>query len=144
MSTQGETLYHPVNGSEEQTWEGFSWPAFFFGVLWLLVKGLYGHFLINLVIVIATSGLAAPIVWVVYGFIGNGVHKNSLIKKGYLTNSQWEKVKIKVEAEIPTEPKPMGFQKDIIEKLKDLDELRNRGILTNEEFASQKSKLLNT
>ena len=62
MSTEGEVLYHPINGSKEQTWDGFSWPAFFFGVVWLLVKGLYAHFLINLVVLVVTAGFAAPIV----------------------------------------------------------------------------------
>ena len=90
MSIQGEVLRHPINGTTEETWDGFSWPALFFGVIWLLVKGLYGHFLINLVVLVLSAGFAAPIVWIIYGFIGNGAHKSSLLKKGYFTNNQWD------------------------------------------------------
>ena len=139
MSTKGEVLRHPVNGSTEQTWDGFSWPGFFFGVIWLLVKGLYGHFLINLVIVIITGGFAAPIVWIVYGFIGNGAHKSSLLKKGYLTEQQWQK---KEQPASPLQPTPQSTQKDQVTQLRELADLRDKGILTEEEFGRQKGKLL--
>jgi len=139
MSTKGEVLRHPVNGSLEQTWDGFSWPGFFFGVIWLLVKGLWGHFVINLVILICTAGFAAPVVWIVYGFIGNGAHKASLIKKGYMTESQWaSKEKTTVSAPLPPTPAP----RDRVAQLKELAELRDRGILNEEEFTRQKASLL--
>lgn len=141
MSTTGEVLHHPVNGSTEQTWGGFSWPAFFFGVIWLLVKGLYGHFLINIVILIVTGGFAAPIVWIVYGFIGNDAHKKSLLKKGYLSNAQWEN---RNPSLVPTPP-PSGIgQRDHVTQLRELAELREKGMLTDEEFSKQKAKLLAT
>lgn len=141
MSTKGEVLRNPSNGSSEQTWDGFSWPGFFFGVIWLLVKGLYGHFLINLVIVIATGGLAAPIVWIVYGFIGNGAHKSSLLKKGYLTESQWRSKEARPYGQ---EDPAFGRASDGISRLKDLAELKEKGILTEEEFKQQKANILNS
>lgn len=91
MSTQGETLHHPINGASEQTWDGFSWPALCFGAIWLLAKGLYGHFVIGLVLLIITLGFAAPVLWLVCGFVGNDIHRSSLLKQGYLTRDQWEK-----------------------------------------------------
>ena len=139
MSTLGEILRHPVNGTKEQTWDGFSWPGFFFGVIWLLIKGLYGHFLINLVILIITAGFAAPIVWIVYGFIGNGAHKSSLLKKGYLTEEQWAK-KENPPVSVQSQPSP----KDHLAQLKELGELKEKGVLTDEEFLQQKAKLLRT
>ena len=139
MSSLGETLHHPLNGSAEQTWDGFSWPAFFFGVIWLLVKGLYGHFLINLLVLVVTAGFAAPIVWIVYGFIGNSAHKNSLLKNGYLTSTQWKERGPAVTAR-PIAPVPT--QKDTVDRLRELGELRDKGILTDDEFALQKAKLL--
>ena len=139
MSTKGEVLRQPTNGSEEQTWDGFSWPGFFFGVIWLLVKGLYGHFLINLVILIVTGGFAAPIVWIVYGFIGNAAHKKSLLKKGYLTASQWESQR---GNRTDLSAGPSQSQKDHLTQLRELGELRDKGILTEEEFSKQKAKLL--
>lgn len=135
MSTRGEVLYHPINRSQEQTWDGFSWPAFFFGVIWLLVKGLWAHFVINLLLVIITAGFAAPIIWIVYGFIGNGAHKSSLIKKGYLTSTQ-----LNAQQAISTEPRMAA--KDPIERLREIAEMRDKGILTESEFAAQKARLL--
>jgi len=141
VSTQGEVLRHPVNGTKEQTWDGFSWPGFFFGVIWLLIKGLYGHFLINLVLLIVTAGFAAPIVWIVYGFIGNGAHKSSLLKKGYLTEEQWSK---KENPQFSMPPPAQSSPKDHLAQLKELAELKEKGILTEEEFLQQKAKLLRT
>lgn len=140
MSTEGEVLRHPVNGTKEQTWDGFSWPGFFFGVIWLLIKGLYGHFLINLVILFVTAGFAAPIVWIVYGFIGNGAHKSSLLKKGYLTEEQWSK---KEGSPSVAQPSPRSTAKDHLTQLKELAELKEKGFLTEEEFSLQKAKILN-
>ena len=141
MSTQGEVLRHPVNGTKEQTWDGFSWPGFFFGVIWLLVKGLYGHFLINLVLVIATAGFAAPVVWLVYGFIGNGAHKSSLLKKGYLTEAQWSK---KETMPSSVSPAPSPSTKDHLTQLKELSVLKEKGFLTDAEFSLQKARILNS
>jgi hypothetical protein len=140
MSTLGEVLSHPINGSTEQTWDGFSWPGFFFGAIWLLIKGLYGHFLISLVLIVITAGFAAPIVWIVYGFIGNGAHKSSLLKKGYLTKEQWKK---KEQPAATVQQQPPAAQKDHLAQLRELGELRDKEILTEEEFNLQKAKLLN-
>ena len=139
MSIKGEVLHHPVNGSQEQTWQGFSWPAFFFGVIWLLVKGMYGSFLISLVVILVTGGLAAPVIWIVYGFIGNDEHKKSLFKKGYLTSAQWE-----AQNAASAAPAAPSVQRDNAAQLRDLAELRDKGALTEEEFSKQKAKLLGT
>ena len=140
MSTQGEVLHHPINGTAEETWEGFSWPGFFFGIIWLLIKGLYGHFLICLAVAIISGGFAAPIIWIVYGFIGNDAHKSSLLKKGYLTKDQWAKKENQSTAH-PTSP---STEKDYLSQLRELAELKDKGILTDEEFQQQKTKLLGT
>lgn len=105
------------------------------------MKGLYGHFLISLVVLIITAGFAAPIVWIVYGFIGNDVHKNSLLKKGYLTSAQWENQQNqRTPTPVPSNPSP----KDHLSQLRELAELRDKGILTEDEFNKQKAKLLGT
>ena len=140
MSKRGKILRNPVNGAVEETWDGFSWPAFFFGVIWLLVKGLYGHFLINVVILILTGGFAAPIVWIAYGFIGNEIHKKNLLNKGYLTNEQWT-AKNDREEYVPGRFSS-GNEKDSIDKLRELGELKEKGIITEDEFLKEKSKIL--
>jgi hypothetical protein len=136
MSVKGEVLYHPVNRSEEQTWEGFSWPAFFFGPIWLLIKGLWGHALIYLLVAMATVGYGVVVLWFVYGFIGNGLHKSLLLKKGYLNRSQ---------TAAPANLAPataVATAVDPIQRLKDLADLRDRGVLSDAEFLAQKSKLV--
>jgi hypothetical protein len=139
MSTSGKMLRHPVNGASEETWDGFNWPAFFFGVIWLLVKGLYSHFFISLIILVITAGFAAPIVWIAYGFIGNETHKSSLLKKGYLTNGQWEE-KNKTHAVSQQAIQPQV--RDNLSQLRELSELRDKGVLTEQEFSLQKAKIL--
>ena len=148
MSINGETLRHPINGTAEETWGGFSWPAFFFGVIWLLVKGLYGHFIINLVVLIISAGFAAPVVWIIYGFIGNDAHKSSLINKGYLTNDQWETrnrptpVPQTVPRPVPEPKAPAATPVVVADALEKLASLVDKGHLTREEFAEQKARLL--
>jgi len=62
VSAKGEILYHPANAYAEQTWDGFSWPGFFFGIFLLAAKQLWVQFIIATLIVIVTSGF------------GNGKH----------------------------------------------------------------------
>lgn len=137
MSTKGEVLRHPINGSIEQTWDGFSWPAFFFGLIWMAVKELYGHFLVALLIAVLTGGFAAPIIWIVYGFMGNGFHKTPLLKKGYLTEQQWsEKGQAAAPAAAPAPLVATPAHRDHAAQLRDLVELRDKGALTDAEFAA--------
>ena len=42
----------------------------------------------------------------------------------------------------PAAPAPAGGEKSTIDQLKDLGELKAQGILTEEEFAAQKAKIL--
>ena len=42
----------------------------------------------------------------------------------------------------PPPPQPQGDQSSVIEQLKQLGELHSQGILTDDEFAAQKAKLL--
>lgn len=149
MSTKGEVLYHPVNGSTEQTWDGFSWPSFFFSGIWLLIKGLYGHFVIFWLVVLVTAGIAAPVLWIVYACIGNRLHKNALVKKGYLTEYQWhakahpQQPAVVVSSAHAPAQLPLSSQKDTVTQLRELADLKEAGVLTEEEFQQQKAKLLN-
>lgn len=44
----------------------------------------------------------------------------------------------------PPPPPPAAAQPDMVAQLKELAELRDQGILTDEEFAAQKAKILNS
>jgi len=143
MFAKEEILHHPVNGYEEQTWDGFSWPAFFFGLFWMLAKGLYGHFLIMLLIIAATYGLAAPLVWITYGFTGNEAHKISLLRKGYLTTAQWESRSApSLTVSNSSQAITTNQQRDVVTQLRELADLHDRGVLTDDEFSKQKAKIL--
>ncbi len=48
------------------------------------------------------------------------------------------------QAPPPPPPAAAAPQVDVVEQLKELAELKNQGILTDEEFAVQKAKLLNS
>ncbi len=137
MSTKSDVLYHPLNQSKEQTWEGFSWPAFFFGAIWLLIKGLWGQALVYVILIFATFGIGMFVLPFVYGFIGNGLHKSLLLKGGYLTKSQVE-TQPAGSARSGLQPQP----RDAIGQLKDLADLRDRGVLSEAEFQMQKTKAM--
>ena len=141
MSTKGEILFHSVNGTQEETWDGFSWPAFFFGIIWMLVKGLYAQAVISFIISIVTAGFAVPVLWVVYGFMGNGLHKKSLLKKGYLTENQYQQSRNSAVNSTRNQAPPKSAS-DSIERLTALAKLKESGALTQEEFDTQKMKLL--
>lgn len=140
MSSPSETLYHPINGTAEETWEGFSWPGFFFGVIWLAIKQLWVHFLVSIIILFITAGFGAIPVWIFYGFTGNSFHKKLLLSKGYLTKEQFTQ---KTEREKnSSQSAKNSANTGVADELAKLAELRNSGILTEEEFLERKRKLL--
>ena len=75
--------------------EGFCWPAFFFGVLWALAKGLW---LVALLLVAVSVALALLIQWagidpvtgmavwfafaLIIGFEGNDCRRRKLARRG--------------------------------------------------------------
>lgn len=81
MSSKAEILVDPRTGEREQTWNGFSWPCLFFGVLWFVNKRLWMAALIALFGCLLTSG----IVWLLLPFFANSLHRNHLQKKGWLS-----------------------------------------------------------
>ncbi|MDD2880446.1 MAG: SHOCT domain-containing protein [Rhodoferax sp.] len=143
MSTKSDNLFHPINGTQEETWYGFSWPAFFFGIIWMLIKGLYAQAVISIIISIVTAGFAIPVLWIVYGFMGNELHKKSLLKKGYLTKSQHESSQKSTSNSTISQASPHPSS-DSIDRLTALAKLRESGALTQEEFDTQKGTILGT
>lgn len=145
MSTKGESLYHPINGSVEETWEGFSWPGFLFGVIWLAIKQLWVHFIVSLIIVIGTAGFGSIPIWIFYGFAGNSIHKKSLLSKGYLTKAQFDQKNNKSSSVFATADGAGSTSKPstMADELTKLAQLHASGVLTDAEFAEQKRKLLN-
>lgn len=138
MSTFAAKAYNPTNGSTEDVWEGFSWPCFFFGCFWFLYKSMWGWAVISFFASIATYGLA----WFVFPFFANEQHAKSLMRKGFLTEEQWNQKQNPVAASTDRNHSSGWESEGIADELAKLAELKNKGILTEEEFAAQKSKLL--
>lgn len=137
MSTFTRDVYHPLNGSRESIWEGFSWPCFFFGCFWYLSKGLWGWAIISFVTSIGTGGLA----WLVFPFFANGQYASALIKRGYLNEQQW-KDKQQPISRATTPPPTQQETSSVADELTKLVILKDKGVLSDEEFERQKQKIL--
>ncbi|MBF6986752.1 SHOCT domain-containing protein [Cupriavidus sp. IK-TO18] len=147
MSTKGELLYHPINGTTEETWDGFSWPAFLFGIIWLAIKQLWVHFIACLVLLFVTAGFAAIPIWIFYGGMGNSFHKKALLSKGYLTQAQYEQrqgTSMNMSAAAAESRNTTPSHPSIADELAKLVQLRDSGALTEIEFSEQKRKLLSS
>lgn len=147
MSTKGELLYHPINGTTEETWDGFSWPAFLFGIIWLAVKQLWVHFIVCLVLLFVTAGFAAIPIWIFYGGMGNSFHKKALFSKGYLTRAQYDQRQgnSTSSSAAGTESRNTAASHlSVADELAKLVQLRDSGALSEIEFSEQKQKLLNS
>jgi hypothetical protein len=145
MSTLAGKAYHPVNGSTEDIWEGFSWPCFFFGFAWLLYKQMWAAAAVAIAILVGLVWLVHPllaiILWGTGGFFANGLHAKSLLQRGYLTELQWQERQqngSKAGQQIP----PAQTSPSVADELSKLAALKAQGILTEGEFLKQKSKLL--
>lgn len=95
---------HPVQGVEAVK-VGFSWPAFFFGFIWMLIKKLwllaivwFGltmvlSFIENLIVIrqpadsqvfsYALLAICYIALWLLPGFKGNAWRESNLLKRGY-------------------------------------------------------------
>ncbi len=95
---------HPVKGFDVVK-VGFSWPALFFGIIWMLIKKLYGWFflwiamfiLLSLVEVVTVQSIESIekiivsliiiigywALWLIPGFKGNKWREKNLQKRGY-------------------------------------------------------------
>ena len=136
MSKFAAKAYHPINGSTEDTWEGFSWPCLLLGFIWYLYKGLWGWGLIALILAIATFGFS----WLAFPFFANDQYTKSLLKRGYLNEKQWHEKSTGTNKNSAT-----AIQKTPIstaDELTKLVALRSQGILTESEFSIQKARLL--
>lgn len=99
------TVYrHPIHGFETVK-NGFSWPAFFFGIIWMLFKKLWKIAIIWMilyvvVVIIETAIQNSPddmtkiaayvlvvvgylLLWLIPGFKGNQWREENLLNRGF-------------------------------------------------------------
>ncbi|MEI8103058.1 MAG: SHOCT domain-containing protein [Chlorobium sp.] len=136
MSKLVATAYHPVNGAAEEIWEGFSWPCFFFGCFWFGFKNMWGWAVLAFVAAIGTFGIS----WIICAFFANSLYATHLRKQGYLTETERDERK-KASGSVLSGQRERG-QSQIADEVAKLAALRDQGVLSEEEFASQKQKLL--
>lgn len=70
-----ETPYYRRTFARFDAQQGFvatwNWPAFFFGGIWYLVKGLFVKCILMLFAVVITAGVAIPFLWLYAAIAGN-------------------------------------------------------------------------
>lgn len=72
--------FEKIHESSE-TYKGkFNWTAFFFGPFWSLIKGLWLAAVVWLIVGIVTAGIGMVVYWVIFGFRGNYILYNYLVK----------------------------------------------------------------
>jgi hypothetical protein len=72
--------FKKIHESNEQYKGKFNWTAFFFGSFWSLIKGLWLSAIVSLGIGIFTGGLGFIIYWFIFGFRGNYIYYNYVVK----------------------------------------------------------------
>ena len=137
MSTFAGQAYHPVNGSTEDIWEGFSWPCLFCGFLWYMYKGMWGWGLIALILAFVTFGVS----WLIFPFFANGQYAKALLERGYLNEHQWHERARAIWGDNMPDLKSNAVS-SVADELTKLAALKAQGVLTEEEFNKQKLKLL--
>lgn len=123
-------LKHPTTNNVIQLDDGFNLFAFFFTPIWGLVKGVYLHAILYIVLAIGgffhfwTLNLIYAII---AGINASKWEQDALIKKGYEVVSEDE---IK-----------MGSNNDL-SRLEKLNSLKESGAITEEEFLKEKSQII--
>lgn len=96
MSVHNNWVEHPVKKERVETYEGWSWPGFFFNAFWLMYKGLWkkffiiygGIFVLGLFIPSPEASMGMGFVLgivadVIIGIKGNEWHLDKLLEEGY-------------------------------------------------------------
>lgn len=81
-------LRQEASGLEVSAYAGWSWPVFFFGPLWYLVKGLWGIGLLYLVISAVTFGIGWLLGLLIMPAIANKQYLEHLGSRGYRLTRQ--------------------------------------------------------
>lgn len=153
MSIAAGYAIHPINGSKEPIFEGWNWPAFFFGVFWCAAKGLWSLVAILVLLLLfmlalpVIAWLAAIVIWIYLGANGNELYRKKLIRQGYMIEDKsFVDAENKTLAGLTTMSSETkiddAIDQDIINRLERLQRLREQGALTEDEFLNQKSKLM--
>jgi hypothetical protein len=138
MSSLAGYAIHPVNKSREPIYEGFSWPCLGFGCFWFIYKGMWGWGIISFAIAFVSFGLS----WLVFPFFANEQYAKSLVAKGYLNEAQAKEQDRRTQQMSSSGAATSAPPLSVADELGKLANLRSAGVLTEQEFESQKARLL--
>lgn len=72
--------FSKIQASREAYKGKFNWAAFIFGAFWALSKGLWLSALVAIIASIATGGVLGFVFWFIFGFRGNYIYYNKIVK----------------------------------------------------------------
>lgn len=148
MSSNAGYAVNPLNGAKVQIYEGWNWPAFFFGLFWCMAKGLWKQAAIVFLVVIISmlipvlGWLVAIGTWFYLGANGNEMVVKSVVERGYTldggaASSESGPARVRI-----AQPSIENANIEDLGKLERLHALHQAGALTDEEFAEQKNRFL--
>ena len=142
-----QKFVNPANGHQEEV-NGFSSLfVLFFGGLYLIAKGLWTHVLIWLVTAGGLSiamGVPIPafVVGIIYAFVIQGILEAKYLRGGWKKLEDWERERNQPPVVAQPNKVDASLEKSVPDELRKLVKLRDEGILSEDEFQSQKAKLL--
>lgn len=82
---------NPANGYREKVSEVSGWLAFFFGVFYFLIKGLWTHVAIQILIIVGSLASLGPggvfivlVMWISYAFAVRGILESRYRRRGWI------------------------------------------------------------
>lgn len=98
MGKRAAVLVQEATGLQVQTYRGWSWPCFFFGSLWYMVKGMWGLGLLWFVFSAATASVLHWIGIFYFAAVANRQYLEHLGSRGYRARAMTDAEKL-AEAE---------------------------------------------
>ena len=132
------------NGALKAAPWGFSVTTFFFGPFVPLFRGDFLYFILMLIAMFCTWGISG----LIFPFFYNKLYVKRLIKKGYMPADEFSEGILrqkgifgekKLTASKQTKSKTIN--PDIVSEIDKIFQLKEKGIITSEEFEQQKGKL---
>lgn len=126
---------------------GFSWTTLFFGFFVPLFRGDGINCLLMLILPWVTLGLSS----IIFPFVYNRMYIKKLLEQGYAPADKKAEMYMIVKGLIIATGDVSTFavkntskNEDIAQKIEELSALKEKGIITEQEYNKQKSKIINS
>lgn len=134
-------------GQTKEGKDGFSWTTLFFGVFPAIFRNDWKYAGIMFIAAIFTFGFS----WLIFPFIYNKLYTKDLIEKGFKPIDDNYSNYLRSKGIFIPESSPKSssnqqqinnFKEDNIDKLNKLKDLKDKGVLTEEEFDRKKQEVI--